>query len=54
MRFLGDRVALELQVGLPSHRLERLDGVATIAQDERAMVPLVLGNKFVDGDLKRV
>ena len=48
-----DRVFLELQVGLLSHRLERLDGVATIVNDVREMVLLVLGKEFVDGDLKR-
>ena len=54
IRLAGDQVMRELRAELLSHRHERLDGVATIAQDERAMVPLVLGNEFVDGDLKRV
>ena len=53
MRLAGDQVEIELRAEL-SHRHERLDGVATIVQDERAMVPLVHGNEFVDGDLKRV
>ena len=53
MRFLGDRIAIEFQVGFPSHRLEPFDGAATFVDDEVAMVLLVHGKEFVDGDLKR-
>ncbi len=41
------------QFRLLGHRLERLEGGATVVKDEPSMVLLVHGDEFKDGDLKR-